>query len=167
MMNTSRLPVSTCFALETAACTIACWITRSNPTVGSGSTEVVAGTGVNAFASTSSTCLRSASTFTPQVASNARACGSSVIARSRCSRPTVSWRRSVASRNARWIVSNVSGANGTGGLLMYALLRLLGCRVWFHCHQQREFVLLGQLPGGLHLCFGYIVRIDAGQPHPG
>jgi hypothetical protein len=60
-------------ALDTAAWTTACWMTRSNPTVGSGSTDVVAGTGVNAFASTSSICLRSASTFTPQVASSARA----------------------------------------------------------------------------------------------
>jgi hypothetical protein len=100
-MKTSRLPVSTCFALDTAACTTACWTTRSKATDGSGSTALVAGTGVNAFTSTSSTCLRSASTFTPQVASSARACGSSVMARSRCSRPTVSWRRSVASRNAR------------------------------------------------------------------
>ena len=47
-MKTSRLPLSTCFALETAACTIACWMTRSKPSVGSGSTVAGAGTGVNA-----------------------------------------------------------------------------------------------------------------------
>src|SRR6266850_1073318 len=57
------------------------------------------------------------------------------------------------------MVSSVSGANGTGGLLM-----AFGFR--FHGNQQRELVLFGQLLGRLYLRFGYIVRIDAGQPHP-
>src|SRR6185436_17567146 len=158
-MNTSRLPVSTCFALDTAACTIACWITRSKPSVGSGSTGPGAGTGVNVFPSTSVTCVFSLSRSTPQIARTRRACGSSVIANSRCSRPTLSCRRSVATRNARWIVSSVSGANGTGVLL------ILGFGL--HRHQQRELMLFGKLPRGLQFRFGDVMGIDAGNPHSG
>src|SRR5215210_4869066 len=105
----------------------------------------------------------------PHAARIRRACGSSAIAISRCSRPTVSWRRSVASRKARWIVSSVSGANGTGLLLMalsdYRLL--IAAAVRLHRHQQRKFVLLGQLPCRLQLGVGDVMGIDAGQSHAG
>jgi hypothetical protein len=42
-MKTRRLPVSTCVALDAEACATACWTTRSNATVGSGSTDAGAG----------------------------------------------------------------------------------------------------------------------------
>ena len=115
-MNTSRLPLSTCVALDIAACTTACWMTRSKPSDGSGSTAAVAGTGVNARASTSSSWRFISLTSAPQATSVRRACGSSAMAMSRCSRPTVSCRRSVARRTARWIVSSVSGAKRNRGL---------------------------------------------------
>src|SRR5688572_11778065 len=78
------------------------------------------------------------------------------MARSRCSRPTVSWRRSVANRNARWIVSTVSGAKGTSDTLW----------LHFHRHEQWELVLLRQLLRPPNLGLGHIMRVDARQPHP-
>src|SRR5688572_8448763 len=89
-----------------------------------------------------------------------RACGSSAIAISRCSRPTMSWRRSVARRNARWIVSSVSGANGAGLLLIDSLDYPLRRAVGLHRHEQRIFMLFGQLLRRPHLGFGHVMGID-------
>jgi hypothetical protein len=46
-------------------------------------------------------------------------------------------------------------------------LRLSTSRFRFHRHEQREFVLLRQLPRRFHLRFSHVVRVDAGQSHPG
>jgi len=89
-MKTRRLPVSTCVALDAEACATAFWTTRSNATVGSGSTDAEPGTGTKARSSTSVTLCRSEGRSAPHAASCWRAVGSSVIASRRCSRPTVS-----------------------------------------------------------------------------
>ena len=47
--------MSTCFALDTAACITACCTTRSKPIVGSGATFAEPGTGSKALVSTSVT----------------------------------------------------------------------------------------------------------------
>ena len=78
-MKTSRLPVSTCVALDAAACITACWMTRSKATVGSGSTDAEPGTGTKARSRTSVTLWRSDGRSAPQAASCWRAVGSSVI----------------------------------------------------------------------------------------
>src|SRR6187455_215774 len=132
-------------------------MTRSNPSVGSGSTTVGAAIGVNALASTSVSWRRSTSSSAPHDVSTRRACGSSVMASNRCSSPTSSCRRSEAMRKARWMVSSVSGANGTGVLLMFwSCVRL-------HGYEQGKFLFLCHLPSLSELRLGDVVRVNAGN----
>ena len=116
------------------------------------------GTGENDLLRTSSRSRPSCGRSTLQLPSNWRACGSSMSAYNRCSSPTRSCRRSAASRNARRMLSSVSGAKGTG----YDHARCSSAPA--PSSQAAVPVLFREAACRIDLGLGHVTRVDACNP---